>query len=445
LLSWTVQWRLCLSGRFAVPLARWLLARVAGALVGGAVGLAVANAVANLRPGYGSLFLSGAVIGAALYALISSAVGGWYLSRLLSAEARALAAQPVTPAQPFTAYPARRALRATAALLLGAVALAGAIRAFSAPQPALALAFWTPDPDRPVYQAAFRPAQAGAKGSAAEYQVATVSGTDVRLWRVNTISNTATLMSSVGTQGESNRIAFDPSGALLAVADYQGLKLLEIDASGRIVSDKALRSEQINTTSADVVFSPDGKLIGLGYDHIAALVTIDPLTLTRQIVTTPTRVKRLTFDPDRAQIFVRYDNGIGLYDLTGTLVISGVYYGNQDEIAFLPGRAIVLSSGYGLAAVREDGGTAWSVEYERSGPLDRGDAAILTLATSPDGKYIASGTNLGEIWLARGADGARLAVYRGHLGAVNSLEFSPDGRTLLSAGEDRRVLLWKLP
>jgi WD40 repeat protein len=98
-----------------------------------------------------------------------------------------------------------------------------------------------------------------------------------------------------------------------------------------------------------------------------------------------------------------------------------------------------------LAAYRDDASTAWSVEYAHSGALDRGEVAVLTLATSSDGKYIATGTNQGEVWLASAVDGARLAVYQGHLGDVNSLEFSPDGKLLLSAGEDGRVLVWKLP
>ena len=115
-----------------------------------------------------------------------------------------------------------------------------------------------------------------------------------------------------------------------AVADYQGLKLLEIDASGRVVSDQALRSDLIKTTSADVTFSRDGKVIGLAYDHTVALVNVDPLTLTRQIITAPTYVKRLAFDPDGAHLDVRYDNGLGVYDLAGSFVISGVYYANQN-------------------------------------------------------------------------------------------------------------------
>lgn len=70
------------------------------------------------------------------------------------------------------------------------------------------------------------------------------------------------------------------------------------------------------------------------------------------------------------------------------------------------------------------------------------DDSILTVATSPDGKLIATGSYDQTIIIWEFSTMKQLGVLTGHNGAVNDVEFSPNGKFLGSASSDRTVKLW---
>jgi WD40 repeat protein/serine/threonine protein kinase len=76
--------------------------------------------------------------------------------------------------------------------------------------------------------------------------------------------------------------------------------------------------------------------------------------------------------------------------------------------------------------------------------LDRHQGPVYRTAFSPDGKTLATAGADRTVRLWDPATGKELAVLVGHGGTVCALAFAPDGLTLASGGADRTAILWDL-
>ena len=70
---------------------------------------------------------------------------------------------------------------------------------------------------------------------------------------------------------------------------------------------------------------------------------------------------------------------------------------------------------------------------------------VQSVAISPDGRTLASGSQDNTIKLWSLPDGALLKTLTGHRGLVSSIAISPDGRLLASGSDDMTIMLWSLP
>ncbi len=68
----------------------------------------------------------------------------------------------------------------------------------------------------------------------------------------------------------------------------------------------------------------------------------------------------------------------------------------------------------------------------------------MSVAFSPDGKYLASGSTDNTVKLWSVGSQKDVTMLQGHSDYVNSLAFSPDGKYLASGSGDKTVKLWSV-
>lgn len=109
------------------------------------------------------------------------------------------------------------------------------------------------------------------------------------------------------------------------------------------------------------------------------------------------------------------------------------------------GKSLAFSpDGKTLASGSDDGRIQlWEVETSHKLSMLKGHSGLVkALAFSPNGEMLASSGAEGKILLWQANTGKRLGTLKGHAGWIKELTFSPDGKTLASGSGDGVVFLW---
>ena len=83
----------------------------------------------------------------------------------------------------------------------------------------------------------------------------------------------------------------------------------------------------------------------------------------------------------------------------------------------------------------------WDVTGIKARPVLEDLAYLYGIAVDPTGSYLALGTTAGDI-LLHPLGGGGITRLRGHTSTIYGLQFTPDGRCLVSGGGDRTTRIW---
>ncbi|KAJ7108137.1 hypothetical protein C8R44DRAFT_884905 [Mycena epipterygia] len=206
----------------------------------------------------------------------------------------------------------------------------------------------------------------------------------------------------------------------------------------------AVAKFECDTRVNSVAFSPDGKLIVSGLDDCTLRIwDSETGTAARNFEGHTAAVSSVAFSPDGQHIVSgSRDRTVHVWDSRTGLVV--LVFKEQKNwvtcVSFSP-------DGKHIASVSAEAVNIWdsstgvvtaSFEYR----------SFISAAFSPDGRQLVvgyhpqleTGRNTLDVWDMAGA--AVTGPFRGHVGAVTCVAFSPDGKRVVSGGRDQTVRVW---
>ncbi|TFY54734.1 hypothetical protein EVJ58_g8685 [Rhodofomes roseus] len=279
------------------------------------------------------------------------------------------------------------------------------------------------------------------------------AGNDVRRWNARTGESIG--QPRQGPDVPHSRLALSPDGSRAVSWDAWHSSAIHIwDTTLDHSIGRSLKVPMDATSDSVVVFSPDGKWVAAGItmpkgrDFAICKWDADTGDPIGQLL----ELAGSACDPDDREFvsIVFAPNGKRIAAVSGNAENAGLWDAET-------GTKIAAPSNFWAATFSPD--SAFAVYGEPSGAIhvrdaETGDAigqpiqghteGVLSLAFSPDGKFIASGSydTTVRVWSFEHGKLAGHRVLKGHATFVKSVVFSPDGRLLASASDNGEICIW---
>jgi WD40 repeat protein len=279
------------------------------------------------------------------------------------------------------------------------------------------------------------------------------------LWRVNDGARICALAGHRGPRRAINAIAFSPDSSLLASASDDATICIWRVADGAL--DRKLGGHAGRIMR--IAFAPDGQTLASASDEDATtkLWQVASGKLLHSIETN-SKVVDIVFSPD-GQILAtrREDSYVSLWRASDAKPLGR--YGSGlwalSCMAFAPdGRTLATGDVEGIvrlwdvASGKLQRSLGKGLELDKRPLLGTSDAlnelahlGVLALRYSPDGQLLATGHADGKICFWLSAQGRLSKSIEGSICEALQLAFTPNGRFLVSATQERMIRLWRVP
>ncbi|MDE0938169.1 MAG: WD40 repeat domain-containing protein [Mariniblastus sp.] len=233
-------------------------------------------------------------------------------------------------------------------------------------------------------------------------------------------------------------IHFDlsPDGRFLAVSGWSSLTVWEIESEEKRWSIEQ-HHDQMNVAFR---FSPDGRWLA-STDRNNKIKILDALTGKESLELSghESRCTCLCYSADgRYLVSGGYDDNAKLWNTnTGALVDTFDSRTMVESIAISPnGKLIASGTRGGLIRI-------WDIQLkEELSPLVGHSGTVNSIVFNPSSTRLVSGGGDGTVRIWDHNSGEQLRTLREHGGAVNSVAISPNGEFLASGNQGRSIVLW---
>ncbi|HYV39562.1 MAG TPA: WD40 repeat domain-containing protein [Gemmataceae bacterium] len=290
------------------------------------------------------------------------------------------------------------------------------------------------------------------------------SDNTTELWDINSTKSTAILKPKAEGPGSVLSVAISPDSKTVASGSARRISIWDV------ASKKTAVQFEVGVGAIRcIAFSPDGKILASTLSRSITLWDVANHKALRSIDSGQTQLCGLAFSPDGKMLASVSEsrapgqNNIKFWEVSSgknTATIPNAQKFGVRCLAFAPAGKLLASAGvdakdFGstknqapppLDSPWHDGEIKlWDLDTLKNTAILKGHTqTVYSVAFSPSGKWLASGSNDKKVKLWEVGSRRCLFTLEGHTERVLSVAFSPDGKTLASGSSDKTIKLWDL-
>jgi len=228
-------------------------------------------------------------------------------------------------------------------------------------------------------------------------------------------------------------LAWSPDGSRLAAAGAPAFLQLYDMAN----YTRAMGFLQLTSSVQSLAWSPDGSRIVTGSEKAVRIWNSWTAELERTLASAETKFSpTVAWSPDGAKIAACLETSrTPIWNsTTGKVVQTIASYGTG--MSFSPdGGQIAINSGFTVYIYGLSGGLLLRTFAGHSDSVN-------SLSWSPDGKWLATGSNDNTVKMWDFSSGEERSTFTGHGGVVRWVRWSPDGTRIASAADGGGIIIW---